>query len=143
MAYARCKSSFAPEMSFGIAQSLFLMVPKEKITASSFEILLCLRNAHRVGNADNCMQMLRHDLQFMDLNAMFFRCFSDASFRKVLIVVLPEHFVAVFRAPLHVPEVVANRMLICCVLHVCLLARQSSRYHSHVDAWRSSARHHL
>ena len=95
-------------MTAGITKTRFFVSAEEKIAASSFKELFCLRDAHRVRNANDDVQVIKHHLNFVDLNAVFVRSLADATFRKVLIFVLPKHIVAIFRAPFNVPEIVSN-----------------------------------
>lgn len=71
------------------------MLPEEQVAASAFQQLRCLGNAHRVGNADDRMEMARHHLQPVEGDAMLLGSLPDAGFRKILMLLLPEHLVAI------------------------------------------------
>src|SRR3989338_11058491 len=55
----------------------------------------------------------------MDCNAVLMRCFPNGSFRKVFMLKLPHHVVAVFCAPFKVPRS-SNRLYGCNALTLCL-----------------------
>ena len=83
------------------------MLPEEDVAASPFQQLCCSADAQRVRNADDSVQVVRHHLQFVDLDVVFRSSLPEAGFSKVFILLLPKHPIAVLLAPFDLPEVVA------------------------------------
>src|SRR3989338_3666338 len=107
---AVCQSSRAEEMPFWIAKPEMLIGTEKFVAQISFQKLQCLalRHARQRLNAD--VDMLWHDAKNPYGHLMPCRCLSEDFFRKNFILLLLEHPVGVFCAPLKMGHVYANLM---------------------------------
>ena len=97
------KLAFAPQVPLRIPKAHLRRVAKKFVGRVALKDLKRLLDAHLAWQPNDNVDMVGHDLDFKNFNAMLGSRFPDACFRKIFMVQFAKDFVTVFCAPAKVP----------------------------------------
>ena len=127
----------APEVSLRVAEPEFRLAAKELVAQVAFEQLQGPALRHGGRQLKAAMDVLRQDAELSDGDVVARGGLAQNFLAKIFILLLPQHSVSVFRAPLQVGHIDADFVRVSRQVHsVCLLARTAHATSIGTDAWR-------